>query len=124
MGKTFNLEEFRISNEMQKALRPKELQPKGGAGRIKRTDTYAIIPLWWAARAVEDAGVPVNLMVCVDLVHRAWRAKGKTFVMPNRPGVNKKTKWLTLRGLERAGLITVEWRPRKSPVVTLTVSIF
>jgi hypothetical protein len=118
MGKPFDLEAFRIQTEMQKELRPK------AAKRIKRTNAFAIVPLWWAARAVEDAGVPVNFMVCVDLVYRAWKTKGKSFVMPNLQGVDHKTKARTLRGLERAGLISVEWRRRKSPVVTLIASIF
>jgi hypothetical protein len=85
------------------------------------------------ARTVEDrskcfrtdtkTGDP-DLMVYVDLIYRAWRAKGKTFPMPNTKGVSRKTKTRILLALERAGLITVEWRRFKSPVVTLIVSIF
>jgi hypothetical protein len=125
MGGAFKLEDYLVPTEMVAELQRKQKKPElKDAGRIKRTDAFAIIPLWWAARAVEDAGVPVNLLVCADLVYRAWRAKGKSFVMPNRGGVPRKIKICTLRGLERAGLISVEWRPRKSPIVTLAVSIF
>jgi hypothetical protein len=129
--KQLDLDEFRIKPEHRKTLKPgtgvvgepaRAARPQTVSG-IKRRDAFAIVPLWWAARAVEDGADP-NLMVCVDLVHRAWKAKGKTFVMPNRKGMSRKAKIRTLRELERAGLIAVEWRDRKSPAVTLTVSIF
>jgi hypothetical protein len=128
-----DLDDFEIKPEHLATLKPgtgivRKLppRPKTVSG-IKRTDAFAIVPLWWAARA-SAAGRNVNLMVCVDLVYRAWRAKGrageKTFTMPNSRGVDRRTKIHTLRSLEKAGLITVKWRNRKSPVVSLTVSIF
>jgi hypothetical protein len=128
----FNLEEFRLKQEHIETLKPKGAgagqSPRAKTGgRVKRTDAFAIVPLWWAARATK-AGRNINLMVCVDLVYRAWRARGKagvkTFTMPNSKGVDRRTKHHTLRALEKAGLIAVEWRERKSPIVTLTVSIF
>jgi hypothetical protein len=123
MAGAFKLEDYVIQNADLEQLVRNQKAPKTAA-KTRRTDAFAIVPLWWAARAVEDAGVPVNFMVCVDLVYRAWKAGEKPFIMPNRKGVDHKTKARTLRGLERAGLITVEWRPRKSPIITLTVSIF
>jgi DNA-binding transcriptional ArsR family regulator len=44
--------------------------------------------------------------------------------MPNSKGMDPKTKMRTLDVLEKAGLISVNRRDRKSPVVTLTISIF
>jgi hypothetical protein len=43
--------------------------------------------------------------------------------MPNIAGVHHDIKNRTLRALERAGLITVQWRERRSPVITLAVPI-
>jgi hypothetical protein len=127
-----NVAEFFLTPEDMKALAPKArhdtgiksaTQPKVDS-RAKRTDAFATIPLSWAVRA-NKASRDINFMVCVDLAYRAWRAKpGKRFTMPNRKGVDRRTKIHTLRALEKAGLITVEWRERKSPVVTLVVSIF
>jgi DNA-binding transcriptional ArsR family regulator len=98
--------------------------PRARISGIKRKDAFAIIPLWWA-RLANEAG-HVNLLVCVDLVYRAWRVRdgSKTFVMPNSKGMDPKTKMRTLDVLEKAGLISVNRRDRKSPVVTLTISIF
>jgi hypothetical protein len=103
----------------------KPAAPSRKLSGIKRKDAFAIVPLCWARRAAK-AGRYVNVMVCVELVYRAWRVRGsgKTFVMPNSGGVDRRTKIHTLRLLERAGLIAVKWRDRKSPIVTLTVSIF
>jgi hypothetical protein len=131
MKKFFDLEDYKLKPEHLKTLKPGDgvgkpaptARPKTISG-IKRKDAFAIIPLWWAARANEAGSV--NLMACVDLVYRAWRVRGssKTFVMPNSKGVDRRAKIRTLCALERAGLITVEWRARKTPVVTLVVSIF
>jgi hypothetical protein len=123
-----NLDEFLLRPEHLKTLKPGtgvvgKATARTKLSGIKRTDAYAIVPLWWAARAVEGGNNP-NLMVCAELAYRAWRAKGKAFAMPNSRGVHRSTKVRTLRALERAGLITVAWRTRKSPIVTLAVSIF
>jgi hypothetical protein len=126
------LDEFLLRPEHLKTLKPgagivgqSPRRPKTVSG-IGRRDAFAIVPLWWAERAAK-AGRNVNLMVCVDLVYRAWRARGKVgekrFAMPNSRGIYRGTKTRTLRALERAGLIAVEWRDRKSPIITLTVSI-
>jgi hypothetical protein len=135
----FDLEEYRLQPEHIKTLKPGTGRVDLGAecarvparskaaARSRRTDAFATIPLWWAERAAK-AGRNVNLMVCVDLAYRAWRAGGKAgekrFAMPNSRGVHRSAKIRTLRALERAGLVSVEWRERKSPMVTLTVSIF
>jgi hypothetical protein len=78
--------------------------------------------LWWARQAHEGCGEygPANILVCAELVRRAWQTKDESFVMPKVMGVGKKVKTRSLRGLEAAKLITVEWRPGRSPVVTLT----
>jgi hypothetical protein len=128
-----NLDEFILNPEHLKTLKPgtgvvgqSRPRQKTVSG-IRHKDAFAIIPLWWAERAAK-AGRNINLMVCVDLVYRAWRARGKAgekrFALPNSRGVHRATKIRTLRALERAGLIRVEWRERKSPMVTLIVSIF
>jgi hypothetical protein len=126
--KKFKIEDYRLEPEHLKTLKPGAGvvgEPKARAARpktvsgIRRKDAFAIVPLWWAARTGN-----ASLMVYADLAYRAWRAKGKTFIMPNIKGVNPKTKIRILRALERKGLIAVEWCARKSPRVTLLVSIF
>jgi hypothetical protein len=132
MAKAFNLEDFRVKSAELEELRRNQKVPEHKVfttARAKHADAFAMIPRWWAARATE-AGVPLNLMVIVEVAYRGWKAevayrggkaKGRSFTMPNLEGVHHDTKNRTLRGLEQAGLITVKWRQRKSPVVALAV---
>jgi hypothetical protein len=53
----------------------KPAAPSRKLSGIKRKDAFAIVPLWWARRAAK-AGRYVNVMVCVELVYRAWRVRG------------------------------------------------
>ena len=96
--------------------------PKVAAQRRKqekqKQQAFAIIPLWWAER-----GGLVEVLVCTDLLHRAWKAKGKSFILPNPRGVDPKIKYRVLRKLEQSGLVKVEWRTGKSPTITMTPPI-
>jgi hypothetical protein len=57
------------------------------------------------------------------LLHLAWRTKSPTFPVPNgqleQHGVSRYAKYRALARLERAGLITVDRRVRKTLIVTL-----
>jgi hypothetical protein len=126
--KKFDFEDYRIEPDDLKTLKPgpgsvARAKSKTVSG-IRRRDAFAIVPLWWA-RCANTAG-NVNNLVCAELLYRAWRVRdgSKTFAMPNCRGVSSKTKIRTLRVLEQAGLIAVNWRDKRSPMVTLTVSPF
>jgi hypothetical protein len=49
----------------------------------KRTESFAKVPLGWAAKAAKATGTP-RALVWVQLVHLAWRAKGQTQPVPKR----------------------------------------
>jgi hypothetical protein len=57
------------------------------------------------------------------LEYQARRTGNKKVAVPNgvlaKLGVSRRVKPFALRQLEAAGLITVEWRARKTPIVTL-----
>jgi hypothetical protein len=97
---------------------PPEVQAKIRKRKKRQEEAFAMIPLWWARRAGEDGGL-MELLVCVDLLHRAWKAQDKSFVMPNPKRVDPKVKYRVLRALEVASLITVKWRRGRSPLVTM-----
>jgi hypothetical protein len=90
--------------------------------RRLRPETFATVPLQWAAQALAATNNR-KAMVAVWLIYRAWQTKSSTFVVPNTAladyGVTRKVKYLALRQLATAGLITVKWQSRRSPVVTL-----
>jgi hypothetical protein len=90
----------------------------------KTKDTFVKVPLWWAAEAAKATRSPTTL-VLVELLHRSWKAKSLTFPFPSgrlsTNGVSLSVKRRVLRALEAAGLITVERRNGKTPLVTLTM---
>jgi hypothetical protein len=59
----------------------------------------------------------------VWLLHLAWKVKSPTFPVPNgqleQHGVSRYAKYRALVRLERAGLITVDRRDRKTLNVTM-----
>jgi hypothetical protein len=91
--------------------------------RRRKDDQFAKVPMRWAAEAVKATKAP-EILVCVDLQYRAWKAKGQSFVLPNRwleeNGVSRKAKSRILRDLEAADLIKAVRRKGKNPRITLT----
>ena len=88
----------------------------------KKTEPFAMIPLNEAAKAFTAVNCP-KALVYLWLVCQARTTGKNTIAIPNgaliKYGVSRKIKYLALRQLEEAGLITVEWRQRKTPMVTL-----
>ena len=87
----------------------------------RKEDLFAKVPLGWAAEAAKATKAP-EILVFVDLLYRAWKEKGKSFMMPNgwlkKNGVDRRVKYRVLRNLEAAKLIKVDWQTGKNPLVT------
>ena len=90
-----------------------------------KKDIFVKVPLWWAeaaAKAMHRAGAT---LVLIHLLHASWKAKSTTFRLSNsyleRNGVSREIKRRVLRDLEAAGLILVDRKKGRSPVVTLVV---
>jgi hypothetical protein len=88
----------------------------------KKREVFVKVPIGWAERYFKSARAP-RALVCVWLLHLAWKAHAKTFALPNgalqKMGVSHDTKSRTLAALERDGLIKVERRGKKAAIVTL-----
>jgi hypothetical protein len=80
------------------------------------------VPLWWAEQMTKATETP-QAFVGIWLLHLAWKAGKLTFPIPNGKleahGVSRKVKWAALNKFEVAGLIKVDRRRGKSPLVTL-----
>jgi len=92
------------------------------ADKRKKVEPFVKVLLWWIARATKATNTG-RALVCIELLHAAWKAKRPTFPLPNgrlaRLGLHRRTKYRALCDLERAGLITIERPPRKTPIITL-----
>lgn len=99
-----------------------ELEAKAPVKHKKVKPFVSRIELGTAAKAFAATGC-TKAMVWLWLLHQAWKTGKKTIIVPNGAlaeyGVSRKVKYSALRQLEEAGLIIVEWRSRKTPVVTL-----
>jgi len=101
------------------AIEPTARQKKSAA---KRQNEFARVPLQLAGEITKHTNTQ-SAMVWILLLYLAWKNKSATFPLSNtivaRYGVSREIKRRMLKKLETAGLIKVEWRPSKSPIVTL-----
>jgi DNA-binding transcriptional ArsR family regulator len=92
----------------------------------KRREQFVMVPLWWYERLSNP--VPASrctVLVALYVLHLHWRNYGKPFRLANGmlkyDGISPDTKTRALKDLEQRGLVTVEWRERKSPIVKVIV---
>jgi hypothetical protein len=98
------------------------LRPKGTARKAKWQKRFILVPWAWADR-LKEAHYIGTYRVALHLLYEHWRNGGRAVVLSNcaseKIGVSRKVKWDALRELEWWGLIAIERRPRKSPLVSL-----
>jgi len=92
----------------------------------KKTAPFAVVSLPAAAKAFAVANCP-KAMLWLWLLHQTRKTGKRTVAVPNgavaKYGVNRETKRRALRQWEAAGLVAIEQRSRKTPVVTLLRSV-
>jgi hypothetical protein len=88
----------------------------------KKQALFAKVDLEPAARAFVAMNCP-KAFVYVWLLHRARVTNNRTVLASNstlsKYGIGRGTKHRALTDLEAAGVVVVEWRSRKNPLVTL-----
>jgi hypothetical protein len=103
-----------------------ELEARAPAKR-KKQQPFVKVPLKEAARAAGALGGQ-RMMVWLYLIYRSWQLQKASFAVPSGAmrslGVGREVKRRALRDLEGAGLIFVERRARKNPIVTLVGSVY
>jgi hypothetical protein len=99
-------------------LMPSPPKPK----RIKGEFLKGPIPLNWLTAAAKLRG-KAPLTVALAIWFEAGRKRSKeirlTAAILRRFGVNRKAKYTALASLENAGLVRIQRRPRKNPIVTV-----
>jgi hypothetical protein len=84
-----------------------------------QTERFVKFPMDWVERL---AGIRrgVTYRVALHLLYRHWRGNGRPVQLTTKGlGVCAHSKWNALRDLERLGLIIVERRPNRSPLVVV-----
>jgi CRP-like cAMP-binding protein len=101
--------QHRLAPEMLKFV-PRKIQ--------KRQRHFIMLPLVWFEKL--NGATAQTHRVALYLHYLHWKAKGSPIKLPNNiDGVSRRSKWRALVDLERRGLIAVERRNRRSPLIRL-----
>jgi hypothetical protein len=85
--------------------------------KAKRRHRFVKVPLTWVDQLRGAGGITYE--VAIHILWKAWSRRAYTVKLPQIPGVSRCGKRAALRKLELAGLISVDRRPDKSPMVTV-----
>jgi hypothetical protein len=119
----FDPENLRLSPEQTAVI---GVKPKTGRQpKRARAEPFLNITLRAVAAGAGVLRGTKQYLVWLYIHHRVWADKSDTVTVANRTleswGVGKREKRKALKLLEEAGLVSVEWRTRRSPLVTLRV---
>jgi hypothetical protein len=118
-------------------LRPEmlEMRVHTPAKILKRRQNFILVPMVWWERLAR-CGSAHAYHVALFLLHLHWRKNydpltrrfsDHPFKLPNGmleyDGVSRQSKWNVLGILEQRGLITIERRPRKSPIIRVLSTV-
>jgi hypothetical protein len=85
---------------------------------------FVLLPYEQTLAAAGKVKSSAALAVVVELAHRVFKTHESEVGLNNSVlssvGISHKAKLCALRELEAAGMVTVDWRKRKSPLVTIS----
>jgi hypothetical protein len=112
------------SLDLEKLRLPERVVEKGlaTAKARRRRAQFIKVPNSWV-EALRDARWISTYRVALYLLHRQWKDGGGPIPLSNVAltwvGVSRWEKWRALAELEQAGLVKVERRPRRAPLITV-----
>jgi hypothetical protein len=87
----------------------------------KRRQHFIMVPFDWLERLKGAGGQIWHVALHLQYLH--WKGKGKPITLANGmleyDGINRRTKWWALAELEQRGLISIERRKGKSPLIRM-----
>ncbi|HET9534530.1 MAG TPA: hypothetical protein VFP43_04180 [Mesorhizobium sp.] len=108
-----DIENLRLLPDRVRTITPQKI--------LKRREHFIRVPFSWLERLDGAAAKVYALALHLRYLH--WRNKGRPFTLANgmlrMDGISRSSKWRGLAQLERRGMITIEHRDRKSPVITV-----
>ncbi len=111
----FDIGNLRLAPEMLTAAEPRVAKPR----RTKKQG-FTMFPHAWLER-LKGARLIASYRVSAYVLHRDWKDPGRPVTLSNvasaEIGVSRWMKWRALDELERLGLVSVERRGRRSPLV-------
>jgi len=90
----------------------------------RRRQHFVSVPWTWIERLSGATGQ--TCLVALHLLYLHWKGRGEPIKLANGmlriDGISRQSKWRALGDLERRGVIVVERRRRRSPIVRLKLS--
>jgi hypothetical protein len=109
----FDLEKIRLQPEQFRTITPRKI--------AKRREHFIMVPFYWLERLNGASGKDHSVALHLRYLH--WKNNHRPFTLANGmlkiDGISRASKWRALAELERRGLISIERRRRKSPVITV-----
>ncbi len=107
---------------MDDAAAKQRLAELKAAAPVKhKRQPFVKVPMALAARAACATGSQ-RMMVWLYVLHRCWQRQAPSIVLSNSAlmayGISREVKRQALKDLAAAGLIVVDYRPNKNPIVT------
>ena len=115
----FDPEKFRIAPEQQSETGASKPKPK----RHRQRGKFVQFPELWRQQLCRIRAHGSTYRVAMHLLHEAWWTGNRVVKLTNvslaEVGVGREGKAIALRELRETGLISVEQRPRRNPIVTV-----
>src|SRR6516225_9618410 len=118
MSDDFDLENLRLPADIvlpRRVVEPRKLE--------KRRKHFVQLPWTWVEALSGASGQTWQL--AAHLLYLNWKGKGAPIKLANGmleiDGISRWSKWRALPELERRGLVVIDRRRRRSPIVTLNL---
>ena len=123
MNDNFDPEALRLPAGVVAKLATAAAKKSAGKSKRPRRELFLQVPHKALVAGSKVLGGK-RLLVWLYIHHRMWADKATTVTIGNKTlsewGVNRKMKYSALRKLEEAGLVSISWRERLSPLVTVS----
>jgi hypothetical protein len=113
-GDPFDMKNLRLTPEGAPLAKGLDEKVKS----TRKAHEFVMVPKIWREE-LKKARHMAAALVAHELLRRAWREDSGVVTLPNGWGISRERKRRGLMELERLGLVAVEWRLRKSPLVTV-----
>ena len=115
----FDVESLRLKPDTEIETRP--ITPRKIA---RRREQFVMVPWPWVEK-LADVTRGTTYHVALHLLYLHWKGKGEPIKLANGmlkfDGVSRYSKWRALNELEERGLIAVERRRKRSPIVRVHI---
>ena len=120
-----DLKQHRMTPEMQALIASAHKVPRVPKRLQKRQQHFVKVPWPWI-ECLQGVKTSRTYRLALMLLYLHWKGRGAPIRLANGmlglDGISRNSKWRALADLERLGLIVVERRPSKSPIVRLNLS--